>query len=405
MNLDELTIARTLDLFGRGELSAAELCQDFLDRIEEIDRSGPTLRSVLEVNPDALASAEACDRARMAGDPLLPLNGIPILVKDSIDTADGTMTTAGSIAMIGNTAKRDAFVVDRLRKAGAVILGKANMTEWSFMRSARTCSGWSSRGGQIRNPHILDRSPSGSSGGSAVAVAASLCMGALGAEVDGSIVRPSSANGIVGIKPTVGLVSRRGVMPVAESQDTAGPMARTVADVALLMSVLAGRDPEDLATMVDEVLPSYDFTPFLKKDALRGARIGVARDLMGTHEGVDKVIEATIDTLRDLGADIVDPAVGAWTPFFGEAETEVCLYGFKNGINRYLASHTNSPMQSLADVIAFNEANADRVHGVLPARPFRARQCQRQSRRRGLFRSQGGMPAHVAHRRHRQGPE
>jgi amidase len=366
MNLDELTIARTLHLFGCGELSAAELCQAFLNRIEEIDRSGPTLRSVLEVNPDALASAEARDRAREAGDPLPPLNGIPILVKDSIDTADGTMTTAGSIAMLGNVAQRDAFVVDRLRKAGAVILGKANMTEWSYMRSARTCSGWSSRGGQLRNPHVLDRSPSGSSGGSAVAVAASLCMGALGAEVDGSIVRPSSANGIVGIKPTVGLVSRRGVMPVAESQDTAGPMARTVADVALLMSVLAGRDPEDPTTMADEVSPFYDFTPFLKKDALRGARIGVARDLMGTHEGVDKVIEATIDTLRDLGADIVDQAVGAWTPFFGEAETEVCLYGFKNGINRYLASHPNSPMQSLADVIAFNEANADRVMAYFP---------------------------------------
>lgn len=366
MNLDELTIARTLHLFGCGELRAAELCQAFLNRIEEIDRSGPTLRSVLEVNSDALASAEACDRAREAGDPLPPLNGIPILVKDSIDTADGMMTTAGSIALLGNVTQRDAFVVDRLRKAGAVILGKANMTEWSYMRSARTCSGWSSRGGQIRNPHVLDRSPSGSSGGSAVAVAASLCMGALGAEVDGSIVRPSSANGIVGIKPTVGLVSRRGVMPVAESQDTAGPMARTIADVALLMSVLAGRDSEDPATMVDDVSSSYDFIPFLKEDALRGARIGVARDLMGTHEGVDKVIEATIDTLRDMGAVIIDHAVGAWTPFFGEAETEVCLYGFKNGINRYLSSHPNSPMRSLADVIAFNEANADRVMAYFP---------------------------------------
>lgn len=366
MDLDELTIARTLNLFGGRELGAAELCQAFLDRIEEIDRSGPTLRSVLEVNPHALASAEACDRAREAGDRPRPLSGIPILVKDSIDTADGTMTTAGSIAMIGNAAERDAFVVDRLRKAGAVILGKANMTEWSYMRSVRTCSGWSSRGGQIRNPHVLDRSPSGSSGGSAVAVAAGLCMGALGAEVDGSIVRPSSANGIVGIKPTVGLVSRRGVMPVAEPQDTAGPMARTVADVALLLSVLAGRDPGDSATMVEEVSPSYDFTPFLRMDALHGARIGVARDLMGTHEGVDKVIEAAIDTLRDLGADVVDPAVGAWTPFFGEAETELCLYGFKNGINHYLASHSNSPMKSLADVIAFNEANANRVMAYFP---------------------------------------
>ena len=236
MQLDHLTIAQALQLFELGDLSATSLCQAYLDRIDSIDRSGPTLKSISELNPDALRSAEACDRARLTDDTVPPLNGIPILVKDSIDTSDRTMTTAGSIAMIGNFAPRDAFVVDRLRKAGALILGKANMTEWSYMRSARTCSGWSSRGRQIRNPHVLDRSPSGSSGGSAVAVAAGLCMGALGAEVDGSIVRPSSANGVVGIKPTVGLVSRSGVMPVAEPQDTVGPIARTVADVARLKS-------------------------------------------------------------------------------------------------------------------------------------------------------------------------
>ncbi len=352
MELDDLTIARTRQLFERGDLNATSLCQACLERINSIDRSGPTLRSVLELTPDALTSAEACDRARLTGVPL-PLNGIPILVKDSIDTADRTMTTAGSLAMLGNFAPRDAFVVDRLRKAGALILGKANMTEWSYMRSARTCSGWSSRGGQIRNPHVLDRTPSGSSGGSAVAVAAALCMGALGAEVDGSIVRPASANGVVGIKPTVGLVSRSGVMPVAEPQDTAGPIARTVADVALLLSVIAGPDPQDPATMVNAAATSTDFTAFLAEDALRGARIGVARDMMGTHEGVDKVIEDAIHALRDLGAEIIDPAIGAWTPFFGEAEVELCLYGFKHGINRYLASHPTSPMRSLADVIAF----------------------------------------------------
>jgi amidase len=376
MELDGLTIARTMDLFERGDLSAAALCQAFLDRINAIDRSGPTLRSVLEINPDALASAEACDRARRTDNPVPPLNGIPILIKDSIDTADRTMTTAGSIAMLGNFAPRDAFVVDRLRKAGAVILGKTNMTEWSYMRSARTCSGWSSRGGQIRNPHVLDRSPSGSSGGSAVAVAASLCIGALGAEVDGSIVRPSSANGVVGIKPTVGLVSRTGVMPVAAPQDTVGPIARTVADTALLLSVLVGRDPEDPATMVDEVPVSTDFTAFLNRDALRGARIGVARDMMGTHEAVDKVIDAAIDTLRGLGAEIVDPATGAWTPFFGEAEVELCLYGFKDGINRYLAFHPSSPMKTLGDVIAFNEANADRVMPYFPQDLFERAQAK-----------------------------
>ena len=341
MELDELTIAEASDLIARGDSSAAELCQAFLDRIAEIDRAGPTLRSVLELNPDALSTAEACDRTRQRGDRMPPLNGIPILVKDSIDTADKTMTTAGSLAMLGHIAERDATVVDRLRKAGAVILGKTNMTEWSYMRSARTCSGWSSRGGQIRNPHVLDRTPSGSSGGSAVAVAAGLCMGALGAEVDGSIVRPSSANGVVGIKPTVGLVSRTGVMPVAAPQDTAGPMARTVADVALLLTVLAGPDPEDPATMAEDAPKSPDFTSFLADGALQGARLGVARDLMGTHEGVDKVIDAAVDTLRELGAEIVDPAIGAWTPFFGEAEVELCLYGFKNGIDRYFAAHPN----------------------------------------------------------------
>jgi amidase len=376
VDLDHLTIARTLQLFERGDLSATALCQACLDRIGSIDRSGPTLRSVLELTPDVLASAEACDRARLAGGPVPRLSGIAILVKDSIDTADGTMTTAGSLAMLGNLASRDAFVVDRLRKAGALILGKANMTEWSYMRSARTCSGWSSRGGQIRNPHVLDRSPSGSSGGSAVAVAAGLCMGALGAEVDGSIVRPSSANGVVGIKPTVGLVSRSGVMPVAEPQDTAGPIARTVADVALLLSVIAGPDPQDPATMVNEAAVSTDFTAFLTEDALRGARIGVARDMMGTHEGVDKVIEDAINALRDLGAEIIDPAIGAWTPFFGEAEVELCLYGFKHGINRYLASHPKSPMKSLADVIAFNKANTEKVMPYFPQDLFERAQAK-----------------------------
>jgi len=366
MDIDKLTISQVQELFDCSDLSAASFCQALLDRIDAIDRSGPTLRSVLEVNPDAVAIAEAGDRALDTQAPARPLSGIPILVKDSIDTADRTMTTAGSIAMLGNIAPRDAFIVDRLRKAGAVILGKANMTEWSYMRSARTCSGWSSRGGQIRNPHVLDRSPSGSSGGSAVAVAAGLCMGALGAEVDGSIVRPSSANGVVGIKPTVGLVSRSGVMPVAAPQDTAGPMARTVADVALLLTVIAGPDPEDPATMLGERPALTDFTAYLRNDALNGARIGVARDLMGTHEGVDKVIEAAIDTLRDLGAEIVDPAIGAWTPFFGEAEIELCLYGFKDGINRYFATHPNSPMKSLTDVIAFNEANAERIMPYFP---------------------------------------
>jgi amidase len=376
VQLGDFTITEMQSFFACGEWTSVALCQAYLERIAEIDRAGPNLRSVLELNPDALKTAEACDRARQSGAKLSPLSGIPILVKDSIDTADRTMTTAGSIAMIGNIATSDAFIVKRLREAGAVILGKANMTEWSYMRSARTCSGWSSRGGQIRNPHVLDRSPSGSSGGSAVAVAANLCMAALGAEVDGSIVRPSSANGVVGIKPTVGLVSRSGVMPVAEPQDTAGPIARTVADVAILLSALSCRDPQDPATMVSEAVGLKHFLAFLRTDALRGARLGVARDMMGTHEAVDKVIEAAIDTLRDLGAEIIDPAIGAWTPFFGEAEVELCLYGFKAGINRYLADHLSSPMRSLADVIAFNNAHAQQVMPYFPQDLFERAQAK-----------------------------
>lgn len=400
MDFDNLTILRAKEMFACGESNAIELCNEILDRIERLDRSGPTLRAVLEVNPDALDQAEAAVQRKKNGEPPRPLDGIPILVKDSIDTADKMATTAGSLAMLGNIAERDAFVVERLRSAGAVILGKANMTEWSYMRSARTCSGWSSRGGQIRNPHVLDRTPSGSSGGSAVAVAAGLCLGALGAEVDGSIVRPSSANGVVGIKPTVGMVSRTGVMPVAEPQDTAGPIARTVSDVALLLSVLAGPDPQDKATMVSERPNSSDFTAFLNVDALKGARIGVARDLMGTHEGVDSVVESAIEVLKDLEAEVVDPAIGSWTPFFGEAEVELCLYGFKDGINRYFASHPRSPMKSLDDVIEFNKAHADRIMPYFPQDLFELasakgglheqaylnakRECRRMSRTDGI---------------------
>ena len=400
MDFDNLTILRAKEMFACGESNAIELCNEILDRIERLDRSGPTLRAVLEVNPDALAQAEAAVHRKKNGEPPRPLDGIPILVKDSIDTADKMATTAGSLAMLGNIAERDAFVVERLRSAGAVILGKANMTEWSYMRSARTCSGWSSRGGQIRNPHVLDRTPSGSSGGSAVAVAAGLCLGALGAEVDGSIVRPSSANGVVGIKPTVGMVSRMGVMPVAEPQDTAGPIARSVSDVALLLSVLAGPDPQDKATIVNERPNSSDFTAFLNVDALKGARIGVARDLMGTHEGVDSVVESAIEVLKDLEAEVVDPAIGSWTPFFGEAEVELCLYGFKDGINRYFASHPRSPMKSLDDVIEFNKAHADRIMPYFPQDLFELasakgglheqaylnakRECRRMSRTDGI---------------------
>ena len=361
MALEEFTINELQDHFADGAWTSADLCQAYIRRIEDIDQAGPTLRSVIEVNPDAIAIGQALDEERASTGPRGPLHGVPILVKDSIDTVDKTMTTAGSLAMVGHIAIQDAFVVERLRDAGAVILGKANMTEWSYMRSTRTCSGWSSRGGQVRNPHVLDRSPSGSSSGSAVAVAANLCMAAIGAEVDGSIVRPSSTNGIVGIKPTVGLIGRSGVMPVAAPQDTAGPMARTVADLATVLTALTGIDPRDPATEEAAGHTVDDYRSFLDPNALAGARLGVARDLMGAHEGVDAVIDAAIDTLRGLGAEIVDPANGCAVPLFGAAETELCLYEFKVGINRYFAEHPTSPVRDLEDLIRQNRARANEI--------------------------------------------
>lgn len=361
MELPEYGIGELQSAFSAGAWTAEQLCRTFIERIREIDQAGPTLRSVIELNPEALAIAAGLDRERAESGARGPLHGVPILVKDSIDTADSMMTTAGSLALVGNFASKDAFLVQKLRAAGAIILGKANMTELSYMRSTRTCSGWSSRGGQVRNPYILDRTPSGSSSGSAVAVAANLCVAAIGAEVDGSIVRPSSTNGIVGLKPTVGLVSRSGVMPVAAPQDTAGPMARSVSDLAIVLNALTGEDPSDPATEEGERRRQPDYTRFLDPDALKGARLGVARDILGRHEAVDAIIEQAIRTLAALGAEIVDPASGTYLPLFGEAELQLCLYEFKAGLNRYLAEHPKAPVRNIDELIRFNEAHADSV--------------------------------------------
>ncbi len=358
--LEEFDIAELQVGIERGELSSASLCETFLDRIDRIDRAGPSLCSVMEVNPDAVPIAERLDRERAESGARSPLHGVPVLLKDSLDTADDMMTTAGSLALVGNIAARDAFVAERLRAAGAVILGKTNMSEWGYMRSTRACSGWSSRGGQVRNPHGLDRSPSGSSSGSAVAVAAGLCTVAIGAEVDGSIVRPASINGVVGLKPTVGLVSRSGMIGVAATQDTAGPIGRSVRDVACVLNAIAGLDPRDAATHAAPTRPT-DYRGALRVDALHGARIGVARDLMGTHSGVDAVIDDAIRVLADLGAEIVDPALGSAVPLFGEAELELCLYEMKAGLNRYLSEHPLSPVRSLDALIDFNRSHAERV--------------------------------------------
>ncbi len=361
MELPERSIAEWQLAFDTGEWTSAVLCEQFLRRASECDAAGPTLRSFIECNPDALDIAAALDEERLKSGPRGPLHGVPIVVKDSFDTADRMMTTAGSLALVGNYAPRDAAVVAQLREAGAVLLAKSNMSEWGYMRSTRACSGWSSRGGQVRNPYVLDRSPLGSSSGSAVAVAANLCVAAIGAEVDGSIVRPASSNSIVGLKPTVGLVSRAGIIGVTPPQDTAGPMGRCVADVATILTVLAGYDPQDTATKESVGRKAHDYRSFLDATALSGARLGIARECFGQHEGTDAVIEDAICQLKALGAVIVDPVRASSLPFFGELELELFRYGLKTTLNRYLAEHPRAKVRSLADLIRFNEDHAAEV--------------------------------------------
>ncbi len=361
MEIPEQSILDWQRAFESGEWTSAMLCERLLDRIDAIDVGGPALRSVIEVNPDALEIASSRDIERREHKVRGPLHGVPVVVKDSIDTADQMMTTGGSLALSGNYAKRDATVIRRLRQSGAVLLAKTNMSEWGYMRATRSCSGWSSRGGQTRNPYVLDRSPLGSSSGSAVAVAANLSVLAMGAEVDGSIVRPASANGIVGLKPTVGLVSRRGVIGVAEPQDTVGPMARCVEDITIAMNVIAGSDPEDPATAdANDKLPG-DYRAALEPAALQGARLGVARECFSTHEGTRIVIERAIETLRHLGAEIVDPVQATTLPFFGPLELELFQFGVKSNINGYLAEHPHARVRNLDDLIEFNRQHAPEV--------------------------------------------
>jgi len=358
MDLPEQSIAEWQRAFDREEWTSLELCERLLRRIGELDAAGPALRSVIETNADALEIAASLDAERRDRGPRGPLHGVPIMVKDSIDTGDRMMTTAGSLALVGNRAGRDAFVVRALRRAGAVLLAKTNMSEWGYMRSTRACSGWSSRGGQTRNPYVLDRSPLGSSSGSAVAVAANLCVASIGAEVDGSIVRPASANCVVGLKPTVGLASRRGVVGVAEPQDTVGPMARCVADAAVMLNVIAGSDPEDPATAAADEHRPPDYRDALRPDALRGARLGVARECFSNHEGTCAAIETAIDTLRQLGAEIIDPIQASTLPFFGPLELELFQYGIKTNIDAYLAEHPGAQVRDLDELIEYNRRHA-----------------------------------------------
>lgn len=359
--LDEITLAALQDGMKSGKLTARSLAEKYLARIEQIDKCGPGVNAVIEVNPDALSVADALDHERKAKGPRGPLDGIPVLIKDNIATRDRMQTTAGSLALVGAAPPKDSFVAKKLREAGAVILGKTNLSEWANIRSSHSSSGWSARGGQTRNPYALDRNPCGSSSGSGAAVAANLCAVAIGTETDGSIVCPANANGVVGIKPTVGLVSRAGIIPIAHSQDTAGPMARTVTDAAILLGVLAGLDPDDPATAASRDKGLTDYTKFLDAKGLAGARIGVVRKLFGFSDPVDKLMNEAIEAMKRQGATMVDPADIETLDQMGDAELEVLLYEIKADLDGYLAElGPDAPVHSLQEIIAFNEQHREK---------------------------------------------
>ena len=357
---DEITVAKLQQEMQSGRLTARAVTEKYLARIEQVDKHGPALNSVIELNPEALATAEELDRERKAKGTRGQLHGIPVLIKDNIATRDRMMTTAGSLALVGARPPKDAFVVKRLREAGAVILGKANLSEWANIRSSHSTSGWSGRGGLTRNPYALDRNPCGSSSGSGAAVSANLCALAIGTETDGSIVCPSGVNGIVGIKPTVGLISRAGIIPIAHSQDTAGPMARNVTDAAILLGALTGVDDDDPATEASRDKALRDYTKFLDPGGLRGSRIGVARKSFGISDAVDRLMDQAISEMKRQGAVLVDPAdLGPME--VGESEFAVLLYELKADLNSYLAAlGPGAPVHTLQEIIEFNERNRQR---------------------------------------------
>lgn len=362
LQIEEATISQLQAAMSSGQLTAERLTELYLERIEAIDRNGPRLNSVIEINPDALEIARVLDRERAASGARGPLHGIPVLIKDNIATADRMQTTAGSLALVGSRVSRDAFVARKLREAGAVILGKTNLSEWANFRGDGSSSGWSGRGGQTRNPYVLDRTPCGSSSGSGAAIAANLAAGSLGTETDGSILCPSAINSLVGIKPTLGLTSRAGVVPIAHSQDTVGPMTRTVSDAAIMLGAIAGIDERDAASAASVGLYHTDYTKFLDADGLRGARIGIPRQqYFGYSAKADAIVNAAIERMRVLGAEIIDNAdiPTAKQMRSSESEMTVLLYEFKADLNAYLAELIDSPVRSMADVIAFNEAHAE----------------------------------------------
>jgi amidase len=356
--LDDVTIAELQEGMKSGKYTARSITEKYLDRLEAIDQKGPALKSVIEVNPDALSIADALDKERKAKGPRGPLHGIPVLIKDNIDTADRMATTAGSLALVGSKPPKDSFLAQKLREAGAIILGKTNPSEWANIRSSHSTSGWSGRGGLTKNPYALDRNCSGSSSGSGAAAAASLCAVAIGTETDGSIVSPSSVCGIVGIKPTVGLVSRTGIIPISHTQDTGGPMARTVRDAAILLGALTGVDPEDNATAASKGKSFVDYTQFLDPKGLKGARVGVVRRYFGLLDSMDIVMEDALRAMKQQGAILVDPTKIETLDKLGDAETMVLLYELKADMNAYLARlGPSAPVHTLKEIIEFNERN------------------------------------------------
>jgi amidase len=356
--LEEITIAELQDGMKSGRFTASSLVEKYSERIAEIDKRGPAVNAVIEMNPDAPAIAEALDQERKAKGPRGPLHGISVLIKDNIDTADRMMTTAGSLALIGSRPPKDSFVAQRLRAAGAVILGKTNLSEWANIRSSHSTSGWSGRGGLTKNPYALDRNPCGSSSGTGAGISGNLAAVGIGTETDGSIVCPSSSNGLAGIKPTVGLVSRAGIIPISHSQDGAGPMCRTVRDAAILLGALTGVDPDDAATAASAGKSQTDYTQFCDPNGLKGARIGVARKYFGFNDAVDALMEQSLDVLRKQGATLVDPADIATFGKFSDSELTVFMYELKTDLNAYLARlGPGAPVHSLKEIIDFNERN------------------------------------------------
>jgi len=399
--MEQATIADLSAAMADGELTSEAITRQYLTRIEQIDQAGPKINAVIELNPEALEEAKALDKERSDDQVRGPLHGIPILIKDNIETRYPMHTTAGSIALEDFRVRRDAHLVNRLRRSGAVILGKSNLSEWANFRGHRSVSGWSSLGGLTRNPHALDRTACGSSSGSAAGVAADLCAAAVGTETDGSIICPSHSCGVVGLKPTVGRISRRGIVPIAHSQDTAGPIGRTVADVAIMLGVMAGTDPKDVVTKTRPRPWIHDYSSFLVEDGLRGARLGVARNLVGNDPRVTGILESSLDLMRKAGAEIVDPVDLPNADALGEDEIAVLLTEFKADMNQYLATlGSSAPVHSLEELVTFNRDHGEQVltyfgqelfiealaKDSLNGKPYRQAlaRCQRLARKEGI---------------------